>query len=140
MKIISHRGNLNGKNKKYENNPSHISDLLKNNLNVEVDVWVLNKKIYLGHDKAQYLIKKDFLLNNNLWCHAKNLNALLYMKKINVKNFFWHQNDFFTLTSSGYIWTFPKNETTKKSIIVDLEENWKEKKYNAFGVCVDYFI
>ena len=33
------------------------------------------------------------------------------MKKIDKTfNYFWHQNDKFTLTSKGYIWTFPGNK------------------------------
>ena len=56
----------------------------------------------------------------------------------NIKNYFWHQEDYFTLTSSKYIWTYPTNLVTDKSIIVDLSKNWKNKNYDCFGVCVDF--
>jgi hypothetical protein len=60
------------------------------------------------------------------------------MLKNNIKNYFWHQEDDFTLTSSGYIWTFPNKQVTNESIIVDFSQNWKDKNYSCYGVCVDY--
>ncbi|MEY4342356.1 MAG: Synechococcus phage, partial [Pseudomonadota bacterium] len=61
-----------------------------------------------------------------------------YMLKNNIQNSFWHQEDDFTITSSGYIWTYPNKSITSQSIIVDLNKNWKTKNYNCFGVCVDF--
>ncbi|MEY4371014.1 MAG: Paramecium bursaria Chlorella virus [Pseudomonadota bacterium] len=138
MIIISHRGNTNGRNKSLENNPIHIDKLLKSNIQVEIDVWFKNGLLLLGHDKPEYIIKGTFLKNKGLWCHAKNLSALEYMLKNNIQNSFWHQEDDFTITSSGYIWTYPNKSITSQSIIVDLNKNWKTKNYNCFGVCVDF--
>lgn len=138
MLIISHRGNINGVDKSLENNPVHINNLLKSNIHVEIDVWFKDGNISLGHDEPQYVVNFEFLKQNGLWCHAKNLDALYYMIQNNIENYFWHQEDFFTLTSSKYIWTYPTNLVTDKSIIVDLSKNWKNKNYNSFGVCVDY--
>ena len=45
-------------------------------------------------------------MNDNFWCHAKNLDALNRLLKIGV-NCFWHENDKYTLTSNRIIWTFP---------------------------------
>lgn len=138
MILISHRGNINGRNQNLENNPEHINNLLNSKINVEVDVWLKNKTLLLGHDNPKYIIDIEFLKKQGLWCHAKNLNALYYMLEQNIKNCFWHQEDDFTLTSSGFIWTYPSKFVTNKSIIVDLNENWKSKNYNCFGVCVDF--
>jgi hypothetical protein len=138
MNIISHRGNVNGINKFLENNPTHIKDLLKSNIQVEIDVWLKDGVILLGHDEPQYTVNYEFLKQNYLWCHAKNIDALYYMLEQNIKNCFWHQEDDFTLTSSGFIWTYPDKLITNKSIIVDLSENWKFKNYNCLGVCVDF--
>jgi hypothetical protein len=138
MLIISHRGNVSGINEGLENNPEHIKTLLQDKIEVEIDVWIVDKLLLLGHDKPQYIINEEFLQQNGLWCHAKNLDALHYMIKHNIKNYFWHQEDDFTLTSSGYIWTFPNKEVTNESIIVDFSQNWKDKNYSCYGVCVDY--
>jgi len=137
MLIISHRGNIQGSNCKLENNPNHISELLQLNKHIEIDVWYKNKKFYLGHDKAQYKVDLSFLKHKNLWCHAKNLDALQIMLNEKI-HCFWHQDDNFTITSKGYIWTFPGKPTTKKSVIVDTKKGWRDKKYDCFGVCVDW--
>lgn len=138
MKIISHRGNINGPDKKLENNPQHILSLLKY-YECEVDVWVNSEGIFLGHDKGEYKINNDFFISNKLWCHAKNLDAFNFLLDKRV-NCFFHDKDDFTLVSNRLIWTYPNKPVCSKSIIVDLNKNWKEKNYNCHGVCVDYIL
>ena len=60
MIYISHRGNINGPNKKLENNPNYIKDAIKKGFSVEVDVNFKNNNFYLGHDKGQYKVSKNF--------------------------------------------------------------------------------
>ena len=64
MKFISHRGNLNGPIKKYENHPDYINEALERGLDVEIDVRVKNENFYLGHDFPEHKINEKFLLNN----------------------------------------------------------------------------
>jgi hypothetical protein len=137
MILISHRGNINGPQLDLENLPSHIQILLNNQINVEIDVWYHQNNFYLGHDKPVYKIDCHFLLQKNLWCHAKNLNA--FEKLIELKTIcFWHNVDDYTLTTNNFIWTYPNKPVSYKSIIVDTSINWKDKGYNCSGVCVDY--
>ena len=106
MKLIAHRGNTKGKNKKEENKPSYIEEAIKLGFDAEVDVWLMDG-IYFGHDKPQYESDMDFLLQHheNLWIHCKNLAALNSLSDFGNLNVFWHENDKFTLTSQGFIWT-----------------------------------
>ena len=135
MQIISHRGNLKGESD-YENNPRQVEAVLKIGLECEIDLWVENKKYFLGHDKPLHEVKRSFLQQKGLWIHCKNLEAL---EKVPQKtNYFWHQGDDFTLTSKNFIWTFPDKETCGRSVIVDNSRNWREKNYNCFAVCTDY--
>ena len=137
MKIISHRGNLNGRNPSTENSLPAINIALYHRFDVEIDVWYKNNNWYLGHDKPQHLVDKYFLENKKLWCHAKNLDALNLMIKNKKIHSFWHQNDDFTLTSKNYIWTYPNKNTTSNSIIV--LKNSKDKiSKKCFGVCTDF--
>lgn len=138
MKLISHRGNLNGPNPNKENDPQYITDTLKLGYDVEIDVWYIDKKFYLGHDYAKYEIDIEFLLNEKLWCHSKNLDALNEMLNNGIRCF-WHQNDDFTLTSDGFIWTYPNKQTTIKSIIVCLDDTLPNNlnKNNIYGICGD---
>lgn len=136
MLFISHRGNLNGKNTKYENSPNYILKAIEKGYHVEVDVWFKNY-FFLGHDKPKYKISKKFLENNKLWCHAKNLEALYELKKIKTK-YFWHQNDDYTLTSNNYIWTYPGKKLSDKSICVLPELKNKKINRKIKGICSDY--
>lgn len=138
MKIISHRGNINGPSI-YENVPHHIQKCLSDGIECEIDVWKIQDTFYLGHDNPEYEVDFSFLTQKGLWCHAKNLESLRDMLKHNI-NCFWHQNDDFTLTSSGYIWTYPNKSVLDNSIIVDNDPNWKEKHYQCYGVCSDYIL
>lgn len=138
MLIISHRGNINGSNEENENKPSYILDTIKKGYDVEIDVWMINNKFYLGHDKSQYEIDENFLFNEHLWCHSKNLNAMEYFSyNLNIKSF-WHQNDDRVFTSNGYIWTYPGKELCVKSIAVLPEKVYIWNIENCYGICTDY--
>lgn len=138
MILISHRGNTTGPDSQ-ENSPDFILSAIDKGFDVEIDVWEMPNGIYLGHDSPKYLINLDFLSSKHLWCHAKNLSALNLMVKENIKCF-WHQEDDYTLTSSGHIWTYPLKEVTKNSIIVckSLEDTKKYANKNIYGICSDY--
>lgn len=143
MLIISHRGNINGKIPELENNPKYIEDCLENYIfGVEIDAWFYKNNWFLGHDKPQYKISLDWLYWNcqRLWVHCKNFEALSMLsnksRQSNLINYFWHENDDFTLTSNNLIWTNTNKKTKKQSIIVDLEA---KMKYNGiYGVCTDF--
>lgn len=136
MIIISHRGNTEGHDSKTANCPDHISKVLETGLHCEVDVWKIKDKYFLGHDESGYDINLNFLKNDKLWCHAKNLESLQGMLDNNI-HCFWHQTDDYTLTSKGYIWTFPKKEVCSMSVIVHKGPDWRDK-YNCYAVCTDY--
>jgi hypothetical protein len=137
MKIISHRANLNGSNTSTENSIPAINVALFHGFDVEIDVWYKNNNWHLGHDKPQYLVDESFLQNKKFWCHAKNLDAFNLMLKNKKINCFWHQNDDFTLTSKGYIWTYPNKDTKDNSVIVMTSRKNKIPK-KCFGVCTDF--
>ena len=138
MKLIAHRGNFQGSNKEMENRPEYISQAIQKGYDCEIDVWSVKDRLYLGHDEPQYEINLRFLQNNKLWCHAKNLAALEYML-LNSVHCFWHQEDDVTLTSMGYLWTYPGKPLTLKSICVMPEHASysKEEITRAAGVCSD---
>ena len=136
MIFISHRGNINGINKKFENNPTYIQSAINKGYNVEIDVWYKNA-FFLGHDRPQFKVSQKFLENKKFWCHAKNLEALEKLQKIKTK-YFWHQEDDYTLTSNGYIWTYPGKKLSKKSICVLPELNKKKLTKSISGICSDF--
>lgn len=140
MKLISHRGNLNGPSSEIENTPAQIIKVCDLGFDCEIDVWYENG-FYLGHDFPNYPISEKFLENNRLWCHAKNLAALNRMISNKKIHCFWHENDLCSITSGGYIWSFPTVIPSNNStIFVDLRPDWKSKNYSCVGICSDYLM
>ena len=138
MIYISHRGNLNGPDKANENSPNYINDAIMKGYNVEVDVWYKKGDFYLGHDFSDYKINNDFLARKNIWCHAKNINALVPLQSIKA-HYFWHQKDDVTITSRGFIWTYPGKQLTANSICV-LPEIVNQEQFDCYGVCSDFVL
>ena len=142
MKLISHRGNLTGPNLEKENSIPYIQEALNKGFDVEIDVWVIDNKIYLGHDKPQYLIEEIWLqlYKKQLWIHCKNINAVYYFtSKLKLFNYFWHETDTITLTSKNYIWAYPGKQPIIGSIAV-MPEVCNDDVTHCLGVCSDYII
>lgn len=137
MILISHRGNINKKLPYYENEPSYIDDAINKGYDVEIDVWCINNKIYLGHDEPQYEIDLTWIENRSryLWIHCKNIDSVIFFKKTNL-NFFWHQKDDITLTSKGFIWAYPGKQPIVGSIAVMPEIN-NDNISQCLGICSD---
>lgn len=138
MILISHRGNISGRILENENRPNYIEDTLRLGFDVEIDVWFKDGEFYLGHDEPQYEVDYKFLLNEKLWCHAKNVDAILEMKKYTI-HYFWHEQDTLTLTSKNYIWAYPGKQPIKRSIAV-MPELFNEDISQCIGVCSDYVL
>jgi hypothetical protein len=139
MKLISHRGNISGIDINKENNPQQIIKVLELEMECEIDVWYKNNAYFLGHDRPQYQVGEEFLENPALWCHAKNIEALVKMKENKYIHCFWHENDKVTLTSRGYIWSFPSEIPINNSIIV-LPEKYNTNISKSIGICSDFIL
>ena len=137
---IAHRGNMSGPSEN-ENNPINIIIAISMGFDVEVDVWMDMTGIYLGHDKPEHLVDESFLedIKKEAWFHCKNIEALGYfVNHMPDAKYFWHQDDDYTLTSNGYIWTYPGKAVTNKSIVVLTKPTDLSLYKDAYGVCTDY--
>lgn len=144
MIYIAHRGLFKGPDKTLENHPGQIMYALEQGYNCEVDIRLVDNKLYLGHDEPQYEIDEYWLRDSNLWIHCKNKEAIDWFYKCNYwsYNYFWHEDDHYTLTSKGYIWTHPKAQLLSKSIMV-MPEHFDDTLNNTmnakcFAICSDY--
>jgi hypothetical protein len=141
MRYIAHRGLFNGPDKTLENRPEQIKTALDLDYDCEIDLWIINSDFYLGHDKPDYLIDAEFLKTPGLWIHAKNLAALRWLTTTGLK-YFWHEEDKFTLTSNNFIWTYPGNELTARSIMVMPEYADKTlantRTAQCYAICSDW--
>jgi hypothetical protein len=142
MVLISHRGNLNGKIPQNENHPEYIDEAIHAGYNVEIDVWLIDGVLFLGHDEPQYGVDFRWFLDrvSKLWIHCKNIEAMTHFNA-NFEtfpfNYFWHENDTVTLTSLNYIWAFPNKQPIRNSIAV-MPELFNDDVSSAIGVCSDF--
>ena len=145
MIYIAHRGLFEGYNEERENHPDQIRAALAAGFDVELDVRLIGGKWWLGHDRPDHEVDDQFLLQNGLWIHCKNFEALVALRDLQLfpfeeqPNYFWHQNDDFTLTSGGFIWTYPGKPVDPRCGVLNQPEwtkGWSDDvNFTAYGVC-----
>ena len=150
MILISHRGNINGRNIEKENDPEQVWRALDLGYEVEIDIWCVKNNWFLGHDTPFYCIALQWIydLGDKLWLHCKNEEALEFLNEPQKYfpwapklNYFWHQNDDYTLTSNGHVWVYPGKSLTYNSICVLPEQSPSpyetSKLKQCAGICSD---
>ena len=143
MKLISHRGNIDGPIPEIENNPLYIKKAIELGYDVEIDIRLHNDELFLGHDTPDYRVDIPwlFMLSDKLWIHTKNFEALNLLIDIHDLKVFYHQLESHTIiNNSKIIWSHNLIEASIKSIIPLLSDNDIDKwvKKDVYGVCSDY--
>ena len=138
MILISHRGNLNGPNEDRENSPYYIMEAIDEGYDVEVDLWWVDGKVYLGHDEPQYEVSDKWLGEriDKLWIHCKNVESLNWIRNTSL-HYFWHEQDTLTLTSKNHMWVYPSKQPIIGSIAV-MPEIHNDDISKCLGVCSDF--
>lgn len=141
MIIIAHRGNIDGPNPTKENTIQYIEDAIASGFDVEIDLWVQDDNLFLGHDSPQYLVTINWLeqFHHKLWIHCKNIAAIEYMSDAWLFHYFWHENDTMVVTSLRDLWVFPGKQPVRNSIAV-MPEIYNDDVSLCRGVCTDYAI
>ena len=138
--FISHRGNLVGKDPKKENTSSYIQEALSKGFDVEIDIWIKDAILYLGHDGPEQKVMLEWLKErkDKLWIHCKSLETLGFFNELNSSfNYFFHDDDEATLTSKGFIWVFPGKQPVNNSIAV-MPEIHNDDFSQCMGICSDF--
>jgi len=147
MRIISHRGNIDGPHPTNENTISHIQTALDMGFDVEVDVWKVGNTVYLGHDNPQEMMPIPYYDDPRLWFHCKNVEALNHFRLFALLphklKYFWHQTDDYCLTSNEKIWVYPGKPLLYDSIAVVpeiLPEDcaYGDELWSCHAICTDY--
>ena len=142
MKLIAHKGNINGPDPSKENTPEQIEWCIDNGYDVEIDIRYNpdNDKFYLGHDEYQHEVNWWWLAGKSahLWIHCKDLTTLHeFTANTSGYNYFWHQGDDYTLTSQGQIWA-SSGKPYKNDTVIVVENPEDVKEYDCYGICSDY--
>ena len=138
MILISHRGNLTGRIPNNENQPEYIDEAINAGFDVEVDMWWVDGRVYLGHDTPQYEVDNEWLVDraDKLWVHCKNVELLNWIRST-ILHYFWHESDTMGLTSKNYMWVHSGKQPIIGSIAV-MPEIHNESISKCIGVCSDY--
>ena len=145
--LISHRGNFGGPNPDRENTREYLQEAIDCGFDIECDIWYKDKSFWLGHDGPREKVDPYWLMNHQVWAHCKDIETLYqyslfcgFQSKSNYPKYFFHQQDFCTLTSNKLIWTYPGQLLTSLSIAVkpeDVQGEWSNIDKCA-GVCSDF--
>ena len=146
MILIAHRGNINGKIEKFENNPNYIDSAIEQGYDVEIDVWYHQHEFWLGHDEPSYEINLKWLTDRKdfLWIHCKDLITIDMLRDLQIHNktdlhYFFHDEDDCTITSKGDLWVYPGKQPVKNSIAV-MPEWHRDNTEFCKGICSDNII
>ena len=144
MILISHRGNINGKNTEFENQPAYIDKAMSLGYDVEIDLWFNYNDFFLGHDGPEYKINIKWIeeRKKKLWIHCKNIDTIVQIKKLEIQNklneinYFFHNEDDLTLTSKSFLWVYPGKQPVYNSIAV-IPELYDDDLSLCIGICSD---
>lgn len=160
MRIISHRGNLNGPNKSTENTFDSVLNALNESFDVEIDVWYLAGKFWLGHDNPERSFPIEMLdmwsKKGEIYVHCKNIWAAQFFLEDYGYKFrpvfpFMHDKDPAVFLHNETIWIHPNavhsvdDELSKKCIAVLPDIKSAKYDFNLdlnfekwYGICTDY--
>lgn len=144
MKIISHRGNINGPVPDKENRPSYIDAAIGLGYEVEVDLRFINGEFWLGHDEPQYKINESWMepRKEKLWYHCKDIESSLELIKTNKGHkFFCHTQDDYVITSVGKLWVHDLSNKINEDCVIPLLSSFEIESYEndvPYAVCTDY--
>lgn len=144
MKLISHRGNINGSIFEKENRPSYIDCAIQLGYDVEIDIRFIHNEFWLGHDYPQYKVELNwlYLRKSNIWIHCKDKeSASKFIEINNGFKIFCHTNDDYILTSTNHLWVHKLSNTIDYTTIIPLITLEEVKNYNGgipYGICSDY--
>ena len=79
MRFIAHRGNIFGPRPEYENKIDYMWHAYDVCRGLECDVQMYKDKLYFGHDEPQEEVDVSLMTMQNVFCHAKDLDAMMAM-------------------------------------------------------------
>jgi hypothetical protein len=144
IKLISHRGNINGVNTERENEQTYLQEAIEAGYDVELDIRRLNHTLWFGHDGPTHMASMAWLLNykNNLWIHTKNFDAMDFLIEHNFRVFYHQIEDHVVIGNTRIIWSRAISEASTRSMIpllsMDDINQVDIKSLNVYAICSDF--
>lgn len=146
MILISHRGNVDNIQPKRENTKEYILEAIDRGFYVEIDIWMKNGSLFLGHDSPENEVSVDWLnkFSDKLFIHSKNYSAFcyfMYENAIPIPTFYHTIEDHVVIGNTKLVWSHNLEECNERSVIplLDKESIKQIDRYpNVYGVCSDF--
>jgi hypothetical protein len=134
--IISHMGNIDGRQPEKENTLPYVQEALKAGWHVCINVVFRNGAFLLPSARGLYSVPPAMLSKQRVWCRAYDADTADALCNINAHCFILSES-FMSFTSSQFIWTMPPHALVSRSIAAFpelAEPGWLEKAEPA-GLC-----
>lgn len=134
--IISHLGNIDGRQPEHENKLAYVQQALKAGWHVCIDVVFHCGVFVLPYDGGFNQIPGAFLSKQRVWCRAHDPVTLDALCNINAHAFLNTESGL-ALTSAQFIWTLPNRPLVDRSIACfpeDAAPSWLAN-FEPAGLC-----
>ena len=145
IRLIAHRGNLRGIDRRRENTWAYLKEALDAGFDVEVDIVWRDNTYFLGHQlytNLELMVLEIWDYKDRIWFHAKTVTTL-YKIRFHDVNAFYHDEDPCVLTTKGIMWNHVRSiEISPGSIVVLPEmsgilDHEPDIYGRVFGICTD---
>jgi hypothetical protein len=144
MELIAHRGNTDGPKPHLENSPDYIDSALSQGFKAEIDLWMIHKGLFLGHDEPTFHIELKYLVDRSehLYVHLKNYPKKDWRLPTDLETFV-HDQETYVLTSKNTKWYFPSTTIYVDGVNLMPEFNYdvqilSQDSFRHLSVCSDY--
>ena len=137
--IISHLGNIDGRQEEKENTLPYIQAALKAGWHVCLDVVFRNGCFLLPHSRGFHSVPPALLSKQRVWWRAHDADTVDALCNVNAHCFLLSES-FMSLTSAQFIWTLPPHALVARSIAAFPEfadPDWLEAAEPA-GLCSNH--
>lgn len=134
--VISHLGNIDGRQPEKENTLPYIQQALKEGWHVCVDVAFRNGGFLLPAAHGNYVAPPALLSKQRVWCRAHDPETMDALCNINA-HCFLVSHSFISLTSALFLWTLPGHNLLDRSIAAypELAEPDWLANFEPAGLC-----
>ncbi len=101
MKLVAKRGIFEGPGSGEENTFEQVKLALSKGFDVEVDVWLVDGKFFLGHDGPKVEVDKTFFNDTRIWSHCKTKDTYYRLVRSPQTLPFLHDDEDFALLKGG---------------------------------------
>lgn len=113
--VISHLGNINGRQEERENTLSYIREALDAGWHVCVHVRYCNGSFLLPHATGWAAAPPALLSKQRVWCYTDDADSMDALCGVNAHAFF-ASDSLPTLTTAQFVWTPPPHPLAVRSI------------------------